>query len=196
MAGIHRVERSRLGACHRSRLGVLGRSPGIPEFPEFLIAFIDESSPYQIFELWDQDLDFWNQTILEHGFPRYGLALLDLESPLFPTSDNVKPFGVPEGIDPFDVARPPPVEVIVDIHEEVTEGVVPPLVTILVDNSGSMTRATVAGELESYEQWLDNGGTFVPDAGDPRPPIPWQEVLWDDENWLRQIANYISEREQ
>jgi len=201
---IHRVGRTPAGECYRSRLGALTRPAAT--FPELLIVFTDECSTYnaeiglqtaaQAEINWMTDLAYWHSTIDQYGSPRHGLALLDLEAtPGFYQTDDIAPFGVPRGIELFNVTRPPSASDIADIYEQVKKEGTPELITLLVDASGSMTRATIASSLDAFEEWLDNGGTFTPDPGNPLTPLGWQEMEFSGEDWLRRIASYIRSRE-
>jgi len=185
---------SKHGVMHKSPLGVRYRS--LPSFPDQMImVFIDESTPYKDGGAdWITDLARWTNLIEKYGAPKWGVVMCDVDDT--GNHGEVAPSTPPNITIYRGFPRHPPTEFyFVDAYESgyVGPGGVPPLITLLVDNSGSMETRTLQDGLDLFKTWLNNGGTMTPDPENPLPPILWQLVGFDSERWLSHVCNYIEE---
>jgi hypothetical protein len=187
--------RSPLGVFYRSPLGVRGRINRLAQ--EMCMVFIDESSPYcksPATQYWLPDVARWNDLIGAHGLPKWGVAACEVADDQWPGTIIPPGYDVPDGIMYQAMDRPPSLAEFVSAYQAAYVGgdlqPAPPMLTLLIDESGSMIRSTLEPGIDEFEVWLDNGGTSEPDPENPLEPIPWQEVLFEDERWLTMLCGY------
>ena len=188
--------RSPLGAFYRSPLGVRGRLNRLAQ--EMCLVFIDESSPYcssPVTQYWQPDVARWNELIGAHGQPKWGVAACEVADSGWAGGIIPSGYGPPDGITYQAMGRPPSLAEFISDYQAAYLGVelrpFPPMLTLLIDASGSMTRSTLQPGIDEFEAWLDNGGTSAPDPANPLEPIPWKEVLFGHERWLSMLCDYV-----
>lgn len=150
---------------------------------------------------WERDLSEWNMLVQSRGLPRWGVAFCDV--PIEPTSqpnlnaitDNAAPFGVPAGITNVAIlSRNVSGQNMIDAYREALrnpegfDGLAPPSVLVMIDISGSMTRALLSDGLSEFKQWLGDGAGV--EGG---YPVTLNERTFNDERWLRFLVQNIRE---
>lgn len=189
--------RSPLGAFCRSPLGVRGRLNRLTQ--EMCMVFIDESTPYcssPATQYWEPDVARWNELIGTYGDPKWGVAACEVADGSS-WREGIIPdgHGPPDGIAYQAVGRPPSLAEFIAAYQATYLGgdtrPFPPMLTLLIDTSGSMTRSTLQPGIDQFEAWLENGGTSDPDPENPLEPIPWKEVRFGHERWLSMLCDYV-----
>lgn len=150
---------------------------------------------------WEQDLQEWDNLILTKGLPQWGLAFCDIpvaessQPYLDQVIDNAAPFGVPAGITSFVMpSRNVSGQDMIDVYKaalrnpEGFEGVAPPSVVVMIDVSGSMSRAILSAGLSEFMQWLNSGA-----ESESAYPVTLIERAFSNERWLQFFGRIIRE---
>ncbi len=158
-----------------------------------VLVFIDESSSIYYpngQSNWDADVERFDTLVDEFGPPESAMVC-HVYQPDF----DIVPTGrtPPEKIQYRNVSRSPSLAEFIDIYNECKGGANAPEpsdVTLMVDNSGSMTRSTIEPGISQFENWLDDPAQHNGKA------IPHRYLSYTNERWLDWINAWYETQNQ